>query len=614
MCGIAGLLCPRERDTQATRAQMERSIRVIAHRGPDDTVIHELPGLGAWGMVRLAIRDPSPAGRQPFVSGDVQVMFNGEIYNTDELRRELAGRGREFHTSCDTEVLLASYLEWGSDAFQRFDGIFAVAIVDRKRNRLVLARDEFGVKPLFVHEGRHSLAYASEPKSLREMGALDAGPDYRELERFLRYQYVPEPFTAWKGVRRLAPGTVEEFALDTLQRKRVLRFIQPASTDDDPSADWVERTDVALRCSVERQLISDRPIGVFLSGGIDSTLVSAYAADKHPGVRAFGISIDWEGDEQKWIIEAAAHLDVDLTIGTLTEADFDRFVRRMVDIYDEPFADVGSIPQMLVAEIAGKELRVVLSGDGGDELFGGYSRYQLAQRADALGLFPPLAVSALARLSRISGRGSSDILDRIGDETRASGVGYAALQILQSQQDASSYLAIDSHGPSTYAPRSGGIRAIRRDASLSYAMCIDRSQYLPADVLVKVDRATMAESIEARVPLLSAPMARLADIMPPSVKIKDGIGKWPLKELLRRRGFRDEFIHRQKMGFTIPLDSWLRRSIVRNADFEDLLRNPPELMCASETSAAVDRLLAGENNGQVVWTLLILSSWLTRYG
>ena len=315
------------------------------------------------------------------------MIFNGEIYNTDELRRNLEARGHRFRTRCDTEVVLAAYVEHQHAAFALFDGISAVAVIDGQRNRVVLARDEFGVKPLFVRSVGGELSFASEPKALRPLGALRDGPDLDQLERFLRYHYVPEPDSPWHNVRRVPRGSYEVYDRDDLSLVGTGRFQQPASDLGD--GDWLDRADRAVRLSVTRQLVADRPLGVFLSGGIDSTLVSSYAAELHPGLRAFGIGVAWANDERRWMREATTRLDVDLTETELTEPDFDRLLGSLLDTYDEPFADSSAIPTMLVSEVAAGDLRVVLSGDGGDELFGGYPRYGSAWLAESLGGLPP---------------------------------------------------------------------------------------------------------------------------------------------------------------------------------------------------------------------------------
>ena len=385
-------------------------------------------------MCRLAIRDPAQ-GRQPFWRDDVGVIFNGEIYNTDELRRTLHRRGHKFATSCDTEVVLAGYLEFGSAVFGLFDGIFAVAIVDQPNNRFVLARDEFGVKPLFVRSTNGSVAFASEPKALRELGALSDGIDLTAIHAYLRHQYVPEPDSPWRNVRRVPRGSAEIYSLDEVRLLGVERFQQPPADVGD--GDWVEATRAAVDLSVRRQLVSDRPLGVFLSGGIDSTLVSAAAADAHPGIRAFGISVPgWERDERRYMEEAARHLDVDLVITELHESDFERLLDQLIDVYDEPFADYSAIPTMLVSEVAANDLRVVLTGDGGDELFGGYGRYDAAFRLQAAGAVPGalsvLAGRVFARLPRY-GSTAERLLDQTRDEVRNGGYGYGSMLAIQTE-------------------------------------------------------------------------------------------------------------------------------------------------------------------------------------
>lgn len=616
MCGIAGLLGPEQNPNRDLLERVRLAVAAMRHRGPDDEVATGIVGRGAWGMCRLAIRDPSPAGRQPFWYGPVGVIFNGEIYNTEELSSTLQARGHVFRTGCDTEVLLKAYVEFGSAAFGLLDGIFAVAVVDPVSDSFLLARDEFGVKPLFVSATSSRLAFASEPKALDVLGALDGGVDDEQLIRYLRYQYVPEPHSAWLNVRKVTRGTVEVYSLEDLRLQRTERFAQPGAGEAQPTSvdEWVQRTDEVLGLSVRRQMVSDRPLGVFLSGGVDSTLISGYASDVHAGVRAFGVSVPgWEHDERAYMEEACAILDVDLTITDLTEDDFDRLTNRLLDTYDEPFGDFSAIPTMLVSEVAGRELRVVLSGDGGDELFGGYSRYAHAPLAERLGRLPGPVLRCASEALTAVGRGPRWILDRVIDEVAGGGHGYAALLALRTNEQASSLLGRVSELPSALAPCTGS-KPWRSSGAWAAAMSIDLDQYLPADINTKVDRATMSVSLEARVPFLGAPVARLAEAMPTSIKIHDGIAKWPLKELLRRRGFGEAFINRPKVGFSFPISEWLRRAIVRRPDLEALLRDPLPPLDRAASSLCLDSMLAGQDTGHAVWSVLVLSAWLTRFG
>ena len=617
MCGIVGLFgasfqIEPSRSVEKVRAAVDS----MHHRGPDDSFADNVADSGAWGMCRLAIRDYSVAGRQPFWQGVIGLIFNGEIYNTDQLRSLLAARGYSFSTHCDTEVLIKTYAEFGTAAFSMLDGIFAIAAINKQTRELVLARDEFGVKPLFVSERNESFAFGSEPKALEQVGMLGA-PDVGRLVKYLRYQYVPEPETAWVDVRKVRRGTAEVFSLESNKLLRVESFQQRG--EDLPIGlasplEWVERTEAAIELSVQREMVSDRPLGVFLSGGIDSTLVSYYASRSHSGLKAFGISVPgWERDERKFMEEACAHLDVDLTVADFTEEDFDRLTDKLLWTYDEPFADFSALPTMRVAEVAGRDLTVVLSGDGGDELFGGYTRYDYAIIAQRLGMFSPAVLAVVETLMSLTGHGPAWIVGRIMDERRARGHGYAGMLALRGSQEAAELLSMRRHQATALAPAGSSRRSIGNDSALQTAMSIDLDQYLPGDILTKVDRATMAVSLEARVPLLGAPVARLAEAMPVAIKMNDGIRKWPLKEILRRRGFTDEFVDRPKTGFSFPMSQWLREALKRRADYEGLLRNPPAPLDAEHSRAALEGLMSGVDSGHAVWSLLVLSAWLTRF-
>lgn len=617
MCGIAGIVDVARLNPGYRRLRVERAVDVMKHRGPDDAVACDVGPTAAWGMCRLAIRDPSPSGRQPFWHGDIGVVFNGEIYNTEQLSTRLEGRGHVFKTECDTEVLLKAYVEYGTDAFALLDGIFAAAVVDGTLGQLILARDEFGVKPLFLNSSHSRLVFASEPKALKVLGGLEGGIDEEQLVRYLRYQYVPEPGSPWAGVRKLPRGSCEVYSLDRAELLRSQTFSQPRSVVDVAPSDgrgWVEATAAGIQESVTRQLVSDRPLGVFLSGGIDSTLIASYACKLHPGVRAFGVSVPtWDRDERKYMEEACAHLDVNLTIASFEETDFDRLLARVLDTYDEPFADFSALPTMLVSEVAGQELRVVLSGDGGDELFGGYDRYRAAPTLERIGRLPPTAVRWLANAIRHRNLGAASLAERVSDELAGGGHPYAALLALRSHVAAASLLGRTPERPWALAPVTVHRRPWREKDAWDTAMNIDQAQYLPADIHTKVDRATMSVSLEARVPLLGAPVASVAAPMPPQVKMHNGVGKWPLKQLLLDQGFSSDFVHRQKTGFSFPISSWLRRAIARRSDYEDLLRQAPAPIDRAMAGKSLDALLEGADAGHLVWTILILSHWLTRY-
>jgi asparagine synthase (glutamine-hydrolysing) len=581
-------------------------------------VVADIDDVGAWGMCRLAIRDPTPSGRQPFRLDGVELVFNGEIYNTGELRRRLEPRGHVFRTTCDTEVLVAAFVEYGVDALALLDGMFAVAVLDRRTRELVLARDEFGIKPLFVSTRPGRLVFGSEPEALRPLGALDGGVDVDHLERFLRYQYVPEPSSPWTGVRRVRGGTFEAYSLDRLELTRSGTFQQPRGGRSSTPADlggWVDTLDESLRESVHRQMVSDRPLGVFLSGGIDSTLVSSYAAERDPGIRAFGVSVpDWANDERRHMEEASRHLDLDLSVTTLTEHDFDRMVDRLLDTYDEPFADFSALPTMLVSEVAGDHVRVVLTGDGGDELFGGYARYADAPAVRRLAALPSFVLRSLASAMRATGRDPvAWLVDRVVAEVRAGTRPYGALLALRTQAQAAGVLGRAPGRPWGLVPR-GSRHGSGSTARAAEAMAVDVEGYLPADLLTKLDRATMSVSLEARVPLLGAPVAALASAMPPEIKLDAGIGKRPLKELLTRRGFGPDFVHRPKVGFSLPISDYLRRAMTRRPEYEDLIRHPPPPMDHEACRACLDALLGGADAGPAVWTLLVLSGWLVRNG
>jgi asparagine synthase (glutamine-hydrolysing) len=584
----------------------------LVHRGPDDSGewIDAAAGV-AIGFRRLSIIDLSPAGHQPMLSASERFVgtLNGEIYNFNELRQELRA---DWRGHSDTEVLLAAFDAWGvARAVQRFNGMFALAVWDRQERRLHLIRDRMGVKPLyygFAGFAGQTFLYGSELKALRRHPEFSARVDRRAVELYLRYMYVPAPSTIYEGISKLMPGTILTFdpatrgietttywsARDAATRGAEHRF---QGTEEDASREL----ETLLRDAVRLRMIADVPLGVFLSGGVDSSVVTALMqAESTVPVRSFSIGFEDDAfNEAHHAAAVARHLGTSHTELTVTERDALEVIPRLPSMYDEPFADSSQIPTHLVSALARKHVTVSLSGDGGDELFGGYRRYFLGQRLQrGFTLIPP-------PLRRGVGLALGAIPDR-----RVAKVA----RTLRANDPDRLYMELVSHWPtaeeSVMADRSTWPRL---DDAIERMMYFDQVSYLPDDILVKVDRASMAVSLEAREPLLDYRLVEFAWTLPLSMKVRGGKGKRVLRRVLYRY-VPEKLIERPKMGFGIPLGRWLRGPL---REWAESLLDPKSLrwVDAPAVCAAWNEHLRGKRDWNFhLWAVLMLHAWLREAG
>ncbi|MBY4672497.1 asparagine synthase (glutamine-hydrolyzing) [Burkholderia multivorans] len=649
MCGIDGFLNSVAFDEETARGTLARMTASLAHRGPDAQGLWVDPAAGiALGHRRLAIVDLSVHGRQPMASacGRYVMVFNGEIYNHRELRAQLerVGRAPAWRGHSDTEVLLAAFAAWGVDAtLRRATGMFALALWNRESRVLTLARDRIGEKPLYYGRIGDALVFASELKALRAYPGFDGEIDRDALCLYLRHSAVPAPHTIYRGIRKLPPGTWIQFehAQDT-PRIRTYWALEHAidAGHHEPfagtAAEAVDRLDTVLRQAVARQMEADVPLGAFLSGGVDSSaIVALMQAQSAAPVDTFTIGFHEAGyDEAGYAKAVARYLGTRHTELYVTADHALEVVPKLPAIYDEPFSDASQIPTFLVAELTRRHVKVSLSGDGGDELFGGYTRYFLTPRlwrklhrvpaavrtriAGALHALRPDHADQLAAVAQ-GAWGAGELREsptRIGDRLHKLGHVMTAdsriglYRLLMSSVHHPERIALAGHEPPTPLDT-----ASAWPAHLSFAeqaMAIDTLTYLPTDILTKVDRAAMAVSLETRMPFLDHHVVEFAWRLPASLRLPEGQSKALLRRLLDRY-VPTELIDRPKQGFCAPIDHWLRGAL---RDWADALLQPSRLRDEGFfDAAAVERLWrqhqAGRMNWQhQLWTVLMFQAWL----
>lgn len=561
MCGIFGYL-----GGDLSPEEARRLTGTMGHRGPDSTGFVQRSGRGAplfFGHNRLAIQDLSPAGSQPMESERFLIVFNGEVYNHPELRKALPERPWRGHS--DTETLLAAFARWGVEpTLEKLVGMFAIALFDKETEELYLIRDRLGIKPLYYGWGREELAFASELKAIPEH--MKRERDAAALVRFTALGYIPGEATIFAGVRKLPPAHYAVYDRNGLSLKRYWSPPAGPSPETATFSQALEETARRVEEAVKLRLLADVEVGAFLSGGVDSSLVTALAAKHHAGkIKTFSIGFDVEGyDESPHARAVAAHLGTDHHERRFGPGDVLALLDRFDPLFDEPFGDASALPMMLLAQTAAEQVKVALSGDGGDELFLGYDRYfftrTYTRRFQAIpGPFRKPGALLLRTLAGDKGKKIAPALENPTPENL-----YAVLSTSVKPWDLAKAFSPDLLRELFGTHQPGYLRLLGLEADFSApdpdAMSrIDLVRYLPDDILTKVDRTTMASSLEARVPLLDHRVAELALSIPRPVRLERG-PKGLLKELLYRHVPR-ELADRPKRGFSVPLKHWFRSEL-----------------------------------------------------
>ncbi|MCG9095342.1 asparagine synthase (glutamine-hydrolyzing) [Laribacter hongkongensis] len=642
MCGISGVANPRG---GIEPSKLDRMRDTLARRGPD--------GAGSWisgnGQVglshrRLSILDLSAAGAQPMhsASGRYSISFNGEIYNFANLRKELEAAGMRFVSHSDTEILLGACERWGViETLPRLAGMFAFAIWDAQESTLYLARDRVGIKPFYYcyHDGE--LSFASELRPLVNWRGNLPPISKRGLNEYLRLGYVPCPLSIFEGIWKLPPGTYMTWRTGQLSKPQAFWTYMDAVASGQAHAFVDECSAIAelervLQISVARHMVSDVPLGAFLSGGIDSsTVVALMQAQSSRPIKTFSIGFsDTAYDEAQHAARVATHLGTDHTELYVTDADARAVIPYLADIYDEPFADVSQIPTILVSQLARSQVTVALSGDGGDELFAGYNRYVFVSAFWRNLQRMPLGLRCMAAAClRYPSVARWDALFKVAGpllpKSLQPSLPGQKMHKVGAILPAASLLALHSHLVSQWATPQVVLNAewrggdalwqdlLREEPTLTPPMqqaVWDAQTYMVDDILAKVDRASMRFGLEARVPLLDHTVVETAWRVPDAMKLRDGQGKWLLKQLLYRY-VPQSLVDRPKMGFGVPIDAWLRDGV---RDWAEPYLDESRLRSEGYLDADVIRQTWSQHqkgaieSGGPLWTVLMFQQWLER--
>ncbi|TSC87221.1 MAG: asparagine synthase [Parcubacteria group bacterium Gr01-1014_8] len=616
MCGIAGYV------GNGTRKELDAMLKALEHRGPDDSGIHIREDVG-FGHRRLSIIDTSMRGHQPMLSADkrVVIILNGEIYNYRELQRSIKNAGRQLMSDSDTEVLLHLYAMHGEDMLRDVVGMFAFALYDEKNKKLILARDRMGEKPLYWKQDKGCLRFASELKGLLASG-IEKRLNVEALQQYLLFDFVPTPLCIIEGVNKLEAGTMLILERGTVFMRP---FWQPKGESDISEDDAVKRLDVLLQKSVSRQLVADVPLGVFLSGGLDSSTVAYYAKHAVHSIDTFSIGFDDPSfDESEYAREVAKFLGTRHHDRIVSSADALELVSSIADVFSEPVADASVIPTMLLSKFARRSVTVALGGDGSDELFAGYVTFQADTFSKIYRMMPDvvkdIVVSVLGRipashknfplsynLKKFVGSTSENSVHRhlewlgtFGKDARRKVSGPLLLPLVE---DSNEFAIPDSH-------------ADNFDGSEHNKLLFTYMRmYLMDQVLVKVDRASMHYALETRAPFLDHTLVDFVLSLPYSLKYHRGTTKYILKQLMRDK-LPPSIVNRKKKGFGIPLARWLAGPL--RPLCEELLskQSLKEHGLFDERYVGVlkDMHMQGKrDNRKELWNLMVFQMWYQRY-
>jgi asparagine synthase (glutamine-hydrolysing) len=630
MCGIAGFCDFRQNSTRELLVQMTDS---LLHRGPDDAgyeVYEGAPAQIGLGQRRLSIMDLSPLGHQPMHFEQLSIVFNGEVYNFKEIQAELKALGYSFRSESDTEVILKAYHRWGMAMLDRFIGMFAFVLYDRAKQQVFLVRDRPGVKPLFYYYDGQTLLFASELKAFHQHPRFEKEIDLDALALFLQYNYVPTPYCIFKRTRKVQPGHYLQIDLASQKMEEVKywdvydAYNRPKLAISDRDA--MDQTEQLLKSAYEYRMVADVPVGVFLSGGYDSVSVAALLQHgRTEKIKTFSIGYA-EGafNEAHHAKKVAEYLGTDHTEWYVTPQDAAAVIPTLPEIYDEPFADNSVVPTTLVSQLARRRVTVALSGDGGDEIFGGYHKFKQSVKyteaiptwiqlvlSRGMGLLNPESIPYFSRQYNFPSR--YEKMQKIwAAQSAAVALKYISQYI--TEDEVASLMARPYQAQPTHFEDSGLLGP--GNDSLNKLLAIDWKTFLLDNNLTKVDRATMSVALEGREPMLDHRVIEFVAQLPSSLKIRDGVTKYVLKEVVYRH-VPKPLMERPKMPFIAPLTLWFRKELreimLHYLNYDRLSAGGffnPDVVVKMRDTYLAGGLQVGH---QKLWNLLVFQMWLERW-
>ena len=632
MCGIAGFI---DFHKKSTKSNIQSMIEPLNHRGPDGEGVSLFKSKNAiigFGHKRLSIIDLSQAGKQPMALNHLHITYNGEIYNYQEIKNELLELGHHFNGESDTEMILHAYTEWGIKAVERFIGMFAIALFDEKKQEVVFIRDRAGVKPLFYYQKNDLILFSSELKSFHEHPEFEKKLDLNAVAAYMQYGNVPTPHCIFKNCGKIKPGhylkiNLENKSQQEIQYWNVYDFYnQPKLNLSFPEAKI--QTKELLKSAFNYRMVADVPVGVFLSGGYDSTTVSSLIqAESTARLKTFTIGVPDIGlNEAPYARDIAKHLGTDHTEINCTEQEAIEMIKDLPFFYDEPFADSSAIPTTLVSKAARKNVTVALSADGGDEIFGGYNRYDFMHRYGKTLNSIPKAVRKIlvGAMGNISSEKIPVLKNKYNFHNRYEKLktvlndpSEKEIMLSLSQQFNDEQMKSVMKSEFTSLPTMFQSKEMLEDfkSPLSYMMAIDFQTYMLDDILQKVDRATMTNSLEGREPMLDHRILEFAAQLPDEYKYQNGIKKRILREITHDY-IPKELLDRPKMGFAIPIAKWLKNELRDHVEEylnEDRIEKQGIFNWEFITKLKMDFFKGRKEYDSKLWYFLMFQMWYERW-
>ena len=632
MCGIAGFI---DFHKKSTKSNIQSMIEPLNHRGPDGEGVSLFKSKNAiigFGHKRLSIIDLSQAGKQPMALNHLHITYNGEIYNYQEIKNELLELGHHFNGESDTEMILHAYTEWGIKAVERFIGMFAIALFDEKKQEVVFIRDRAGVKPLFYYQKNDLILFSSELKSFHEHPEFEKKLDLNAVAAYMQYGNVPTPHCIFKNCGKIKPGyylkiNLKNKSQQEIQYWNVYNFYnKPKLNLSFPEAKI--QTKELLKSAFNYRMVADVPVGVFLSGGYDSTTVSSLIqAESTARLKTFTIGVPDIGlNEAPYARDIAKHLDTDHTEINCTEEEAIEMIKDLPFFYDEPFADSSAIPTTLVSKAARKDVTVALSADGGDEIFGGYNRYDFMHRYGKTLNSIPKAVRKIlvGAMGNISSEKIPVLKDKYNFHNRYEKLktvlndpSEKEIMLSLSQQFNDEQMKSVMKSEFTSLPTMFQSKEMLEDfkSPLSYMMAIDFQTYMLDDILQKVDRATMTNSLEGREPMLDHRILEFAAQLPDEYKYQNGIKKRILREITHEY-IPKELLDRPKMGFAIPIAKWLKNELRDHVEEylnEDRIEKQGIFNWEFITKLKMDFYKGRKEYDSKLWYFLMFQMWYERW-